>query len=144
MAQVCDQPYIPLTEYCLKGIFFMTWNVVLAVEFEAEFERLAEVVQDELLAHMQLLERFGPALGWPHADTLNCSRHANMKELRFKAGGGVWRVAFAFDPRRNAIVLVAGSKSGYSKRWFYRRLVNSADRRFDRHLAAFAGESEHG
>ena len=114
----------------------MTWNVVLGDEFESEFERLAEAVQDELLAHMQVLERFGPSLGRPLADTLKGSRHTNMKELRFRVNGGVWRVAFAFDPRRAAIVLVAGDKSGYSKRWFYRRLMKVADRRFDRHLLA--------
>ena len=118
----------------------MTWNVVLCDEFEPEFERLAEAVQDELLAHMQVLERFGPSLGRPRVDTLNGSRHANMKELRFSANGGVWRVAFAFDPRRTAVVLVAGDKSGYSKRWFYRRLLKTADRRLDRHLAAFEGD----
>lgn len=118
----------------------MTWSVVLCDEFEPEFERLNEAVQDELLAHMQVLERFGPSLGRPHVDTLSGSRHANMKELRFRANGGVWRVAFAFDPQRTAIVLVAGDKSGYNKRWFYRRLMKTADRRFDRHLAALALE----
>jgi hypothetical protein len=117
----------------------MTWNVVLCDEFELEFERLAEPVQDELLAHMQVLERFGPSLGRPHVDTLNGSRHANMKELRFRASGGVWRVAFAFDPQRAAIVLVARDKSSYSKRWFYRRLMKIADRRFDRHLEVIEG-----
>jgi hypothetical protein len=121
----------------------MTWNVVLGDEFEPEFEQLAEVVQDELLAHMQVLERFGPSLGRPHVDTLHGSRHANMKELRFRANGGVWRIAFAFDPRRTAIVLVAGDKSGYNKRWFYRRLMKTADRRFDRHLLAIEGD-QHG
>jgi hypothetical protein len=103
----------------------MTWNVVLCDEFDPEFERLAEAVQDELLAHMQVLERFGPSLGRPHVDTLKGSRHSNMKELRFRANGGVWRVAFAFDPQRTAIVLMAGDKSGYSKRWFYRRLIKT-------------------
>lgn len=122
----------------------MTWNVVLCDEFEPEFDRLSEAVQDEMLGHMQVLERFGPSLGRPHVDTLNGSRYANMKELRFKAYGGVWRVAFAFDPRRRAIVLVAGDKSSYSKRWFYRRLMKTADRRFDRHLAALSEGDEHG
>jgi hypothetical protein len=118
----------------------MTWNVVLCDEFVPEFDHMAAAVQDELLAHMQVLERFGPSLERPPVDTLHGSRHANMKELRFSANGGVWRVAFAFDPRRTAIVLVAGNKSGYSKRWFYRRLMNTADRRFDRHLAVINGE----
>ncbi len=67
-------------------------------------------------------------------DTLNGSRHANMKELRFNADGGVWRVAFAFDPNRRGIVLVAGDKSGVSERRFYRQLINRADYRYDRYL----------
>jgi hypothetical protein len=59
-----------------------------------------------------MLEQFGPHLGRPHVDTLQGSRHSNMKELRFTAADGVWRVAFAFDPERHAILLVAGDKSG--------------------------------
>ena len=65
-----------------------------------------------------LLEHFGPQLGRPRVDTLKGSRHANMKELRFDAADGVWRVAFAFDPKRNAVLLIAGDKSGEAKRDF--------------------------
>jgi hypothetical protein len=83
-----------------------------------------------------LLETFGPELGRPHADTLDDSKHANMKELRFKADNGVWRVAFAFDPERKAVLLVAGDKSGTSEKRFYERLIKKADSRFDSHLAA--------
>jgi hypothetical protein len=73
-----------------------------------------------LLAHAEVLADFGPALGRPHVDTLAGSRHANMKELRFNAVDGVWRVAFAFDPERRAILLVAGDKSGMSQARFYK------------------------
>ncbi|QMV18143.1 hypothetical protein GOB94_05125 [Granulicella sp. 5B5] len=62
------------------------------------------------------------------------SRHANMKELRFDADDGVWRIAFAFDPQRHAILLIAGDKSGGSERRFYRELIRKADERFDAHL----------
>lgn len=92
-------------------------------------------VQDDLLAHAKLLEEFGPTLGRPRVDTLKGSRYSNMKELRFDAAGGVWRVAFAFDPKRQAIVLVAGDKSGVSERRFYRALIKKADERFDAHLS---------
>ncbi|MCK9912935.1 type II toxin-antitoxin system RelE/ParE family toxin, partial [Microbacteriaceae bacterium K1510] len=61
---------------------------------------------------------------------------ANMKELRFKAADGVWRVAYAFDPERKAILLVAGDKSGGSETKFYKSLIKRADGRFDEHLAA--------
>ncbi len=80
-------------------------------------------------------QQFGPHLGRPRVDTLKDSRHANMKELRFDAADGVWRVAFAFDPKRKAILLVAGDKSGVSEKKFYKRLIVKADNRFDAHLA---------
>ena len=84
-------------------------------DFVPEYRNLHKDVQDELLAHIELLEQFGPQLGRPRADTLNDSRHANMKELRFDADDGVCSVAFAFDPSRKAILLVAGDKSGGSE-----------------------------
>ena len=89
----------------------------------------------EILALARVLQEFGPQLGRPRVDTLKGSRHANMKELRFSAADGEWRVAFAFDPRRKAILLVAGDKSGGSEKHFYRELIRRADERFDAHLA---------
>ena len=82
-----------------------------------------------------MLASIGPMLGRPHVDTLKNSKHNNMKELRFDAADGVWRVAFAFDIARQAVVLVAGDKSGGSEAQFYRNLIATADKRFDDHLA---------
>ncbi|MDO8679063.1 MAG: type II toxin-antitoxin system RelE/ParE family toxin [Acidobacteriota bacterium] len=113
----------------------MGWVVDLHDKFVAEFNVLPEDVQDELLAHVAVLEVFGPQLGRPRVDTLNGSRHKNMKELRFDAADGVWRFAFAFDPNRRAIVLCGGDKSGGSEKRFYRQLIERADGRFDTHLA---------
>jgi len=110
------------------------WEVVFHAEFESEFAALPTDVQDELLAQAKLVQQFGPQLGRPRADTLNGSRHANMKELRFDAADGVWRVAFAFDPNRKAVLLACGDKSGGSKKRFYRQLIEKADSRFDSHL----------
>jgi hypothetical protein len=112
----------------------MTWAVLLADEFEPEFLALEIDVQDEIFAMTRLLQQFGPNLGRPRVDTLKGSRHANMKELRFEAANGVWRVAFAFDPKRRAILFVAGDKSGGSQKRFYRELVRKADARFDAHV----------
>ena len=103
-------------------------------QFVPELEALPETVQDELLAHIEVLEMFGPQLGRPRVDTLNGSRHKNMKELRFDAAGGVWRFAFAFDPKRTAIVLCGGDKSGGSGKRFYKQLIDEGDGRFDAHL----------
>ncbi|MGO9459326.1 MAG: type II toxin-antitoxin system RelE/ParE family toxin [Rhodomicrobium sp.] len=112
----------------------MTWEIEFDDAFEAEFAALAVDVQDALLAAAKLLAEYGPLLKRPHADTLNGSKHANMKELRFEAADGEWRAAFAFDPNRKAILLVAGDKSGGSEKRFYRQLIAKADRRFSAHL----------
>lgn len=113
----------------------MAWSVEFHPAFAEEYQELAEAVQDGLLAEVGLLEKYGPQLNRPHVDTLNGSKHANMKELRFFADGGVWRAAFAFDPKRQAIILVAGDKSGGSGKQFYKKLIKKADARFDDHLA---------
>jgi len=113
----------------------LKWEVQFHRDFDPEFEALPEEVQDEIRALAGALERIGPLLSRPHVDTLHGSRHANMKELRFDAANGVWRVAFAFDPKRRAILLIAGDKSGGSGRRFYRQLISKADRRFDEHLS---------
>ena len=113
----------------------MSWTVEIGDEFLPEFIALPEDVRTEILALSRLLEQFGPSLRRPRADTLKGSRFANMKELRFSAGGGEWRVAFAFDPKRTAILLVAGDKAGGSEARFYRELIRKADGRFDAHLA---------
>jgi hypothetical protein len=112
----------------------MQWQVNLHSAFSPEFDALPFAGQDELLAKVQLLEAFGPELGRPHVDTLNGSRHRNLKELRFSAADGVWRVAFAFDAKRQAILLVAGDKSGTGQKPFYKTLIAKADQRFDQHL----------
>lgn len=99
------------------------------------------------MAHARLLAEFGPNLGRPSVDTLKGSRHANMKELRFSWQGEVWRVALAFDPKRQAILLVGGDKGGAAQRRFYKHMIGVADERFDEHLFTLKRkrkESEHG
>lgn len=122
----------------------VTWTVDFHDDFVAEYHALPKDVQDELLASVTLLEQFGPLLGRPRADTLNGSRHANMKELRFDAADGVWRFAFAFDPSRQAIILCGGDKSGGSRKRFYVQLVARADSRFAAHLASMKRQKEQG
>ena len=113
----------------------MRWEVEFHEDFDPEFDTLPEDVQSELRSHALLLEQFGPQIGRPRVDTLKGSRHANMKELRFDAADGVWRVAFAFDPKRKAVLLIAGDKSGGGEKKFYRQLIAKADERFDEHLS---------
>ena len=121
-------------------IVSLSWVVEIGDEFEPELDELHEDVRTEILALTRLLQQFGPQLGRPRVDTLNGSRHANMKELRFSAADGEWRVAFAFDTKRRAILLVAGDKSGGGEKRFYRELIRKADDRFDAHLARLKNE----
>lgn len=113
----------------------LIWTVEIGEEFEPEFYELHEDVRTKLLALSRLLQQFGPQLGRPRVDTLKGSSHANRKELRVSAADGEWRVAFVLDPKRKAILLVGGDKSGVSQKRFYRELIRKADDRFDAHLA---------
>lgn len=96
----------------------------------------------------KLLAEFGPNFGRPTVDTLKASKHVNMKELRFEWTGEVWRVAFAFDPKRQAILLAAGDKAGTDQHRFYKRLLAVADTRYDNHLVTLRNtrtrEAPHG
>jgi hypothetical protein len=111
------------------------WQVVTTSEFDGWFAMLGEDGQSEVMAKVNLLRLVGPQLGRPHADTLKGSKHFNMKELRANTAGQSLRIAFAFDPDRSAILLVAGNKSGISQRRFYANLIDKADQLFDAHLA---------
>ena len=108
----------------------MTWNIIMHPDFAKEFEKLSESVQDSTAELSGYLAQFGPQAGRPWVDTLKGSKHSNMKELRFKADDGVWRIAFAFDPERQAVLLVAGDKSGTNQQTFYKKLIQKADKRF--------------
>ena len=112
----------------------MKWDVVFHPEFKPEFGTLSRAVKLKLLAATNYLAETGPNTGRPHVDTLKGSRYSKMKEIRFKADNSAWRVAFAFDPQRTAIILVVARKSGRSQQLFYQQLIDTADKRFDAHL----------
>jgi len=120
----------------------MQWTVEFHPSFDSEFMRLPIAVQQVILARSELLKSFGPQLGRPQVDTLKGSKHANMKELRFDADDGMWRVAFAFDLKRRAILLIGGDKSGVSEDRFYSNLIRVADQRFDQHQKAFPAKKD--
>ena len=110
----------------------MEWDVEFDDGFAAWFDGLDETLQDEILAHIVLLRERGPNLGRPYVDTVEGSKFTNMKELRVQFRGDPWRILFAFDPRRAAILLVGGCKRG-DKRW-YNKHIPIADERFRQHL----------
>jgi hypothetical protein len=99
-----------------------------------EFLALSESIQDEIAALAEKMRMTGPMMRRPATDTLDGSRFLNMKELRFEADGGIWRLAYAFDPTRKAILLVVGNKAGVSQKRSYRSLIRKADERFAEHL----------
>lgn len=110
----------------------MEWDVQFDEDFAAWFAGLPEPLQDEIIAHANLLREHGPQLGRPYVDTLEGSEYTNMKELRVQFRGDPWRILFAFDPHRAAILLVGGNKRG-DKRW-YKKHLPIAEERFRRHL----------
>jgi hypothetical protein len=112
----------------------MNWTVELQDDFIEEFESFTEEVQDSIVEKSNLLKRFGTQLGRPVVDTLKGSDFSNMKELRFNVGQEVWRVAFAFDPERKAILLVGANKRGKDQKRFYKHLIRIADNRYLEHL----------
>lgn len=98
--------------------------------------------REQVVAAIELLQEHGPHLGRPLVDTVTASRHRNMKELRpGSAGRSELRILFAFDPGRQAILLVAGDKSGNWARW-YKKNIPIADNLFDEHLQALRGERD--
>lgn len=113
----------------------MKWTVLEHPDFAEERQELNEDVSDKLDEVILALEQAGPHLKRPLVDTLNGSRHANMKEIRFGVKGA-WRFAFAFDPDQQAIILCGGNKEGVSERKFYKALIKKADQRFDEWLEA--------
>jgi len=118
------------------------FKVILHELFLPEFAALPNDVRDGLQSCVKMLERQGPQLDRPWADQLHQSSYPRMKELRFNAGHGVWRVAFAFDPNRQGVLLAADDKSGRSETSFYRQLIKKADKRFHTHLAKVQMEGQ--
>ena len=115
----------------------MAWEVEYTDQFGEWWDNLSEEEQDAVTAAMNVLERRGPALGRPLVDTIKQSRHKNMTELIPPASD--IRVLFAFDPRRAAILLIGGDKSGEWNTW-HDRMVRVADDLFDEHLRELESE----
>jgi hypothetical protein len=109
----------------------MDWEIEATNEFAAWWETLDGTEQQRVRRAVDKLEEIGPGLGRPLADTVRGSRHANMKELR--PSGTNIRVLFAFDPRRVAILLIGGDKTGRWVEW-YDRMIPIADRLYDVYL----------
>lgn len=116
----------------------MSWNVEFTDEFGEWWSGLSEDQQEDFAAVVQLLEEYGPQLPFPYSSGINGSRHAHMRELRVQSGGKPLRGFYAFDPRRTAILLIGGDKTGDSR--FYKTMLLIADRLYDDYLAELKKE----
>ena len=119
----------------------MAWNVEYTDELEDWWLKLTEPEQESVNASVGLLEALGPALGFPHSSSIEGSRHGHMRELRIQHQGRPYRVLYAFDPRRSAILLLGGDKTG-DDRWYVVH-IPIADRLYDEHLNELRKEGLH-
>ena len=110
----------------------MVWEVEYTDQFGDWWHELSESQQDAVAARVGLLAERGPHLPYPYSSDINGSRHGVMRELRAQAGGNPLRVFYAFDPRRTAILLIGGDKTGNDR--FYEEYVPVADNLYDEHL----------
>ena len=116
----------------------MQWEVEYTDEFGAWWDALNDAEQESVRASVRLLGDFGPNLRFPHSSGVNGSRYEHMRELRVQHVGRPYRVLYAFDPRRCAILLIGGDKTG-NDRW-YEKNVPFADRLYGEHLEVLRKE----
>lgn len=116
----------------------MSWNVEYTDEFGDWWATLDESEQDSIAVTVTLLERRGPFLAYPYSSGIEGSRHKHMRELRTQHKGEPYRVLYAFDPRRSAILLIGGNKTGQD-RW-YDKYIPIADELYDHHLKLLEDE----
>ncbi len=116
----------------------MSWSVEYTDEFGEWYTTLIEAVQDDIVRVVGLLEVKGPQLPFPYSSGIEGSKHEHMRELRIQSGGEPYRVFYAFDPRRTAILLVGGNKTGDDR--FYEIMIPVADRLYDNYLIEIGKE----
>ena len=110
----------------------MKWDVEYTDEFGDWWSDLEDAIQEDIASVVGLLENRGPALDHPYSSAIKGSKHAHMRELRIQSAGNPVRIFYAFDPRRAAILLIGGDKTGDKR--FYEKFTPIADRLYDEHL----------
>jgi hypothetical protein len=111
----------------------MTWDIELTDKCRVWYEELSDIERARIIAVIDLLESYGPGLPFPYSSGVRNSRHHHMRELRVQQAGRPYRILYAFDPRRTAILLVGGDKTG-NTRW-YESYIPLADDLYDEHLS---------
>jgi hypothetical protein len=113
----------------------MAWEILVTEVYEQWFLDLTGAEQEDILAMVNVLEIFGPELSRPYADTLHdTSKVKNLKELRIQHDGKPYRVLYAFDPVRRAVLLCGGRKDGAQDKRFYKKMIPIAEKEFLAHL----------
>lgn len=116
------------------------WEVEYTDEFEGWWDTLDESEQTDISASVELLETLGPNLSFPHSSGIHGSAYPRMRELRIQHAGQPYRILYAFDPRRVAILLIGGNKTGHD-RW-YEEYVPIADKLYEQHITTLKREGE--
>jgi hypothetical protein len=123
-----NQPKLLGTSYPVN----VTWEVEYTDEFSQWWDVLGETQQDDIITVVQLLEEKGPNLPFPYSSGVNGSKHSHLRELRIQSQGNPLRIFYAFDPRRTAILLTGGDKTGDNR--FYEKYIPMADRLYDQYI----------
>lgn len=110
----------------------MAWEVEYTDQFEEWWNMLLRHERRGIASVVNLLAQQGPRLGFPHSSGIRGARHRHMRELRVQSRGRPIRIFYAFDPRRTAILLIGGDKTGDDN--FYERFIPVADRLYDTYL----------
>ena len=131
MLQLVSPKYLDDT-FLIDYIPDLEWEVEYTDEFERWWESLTEAEQEDVSAVVELLEAKGPQLPFPYSSGINRSKHSHMRELRIQHHGRPYRVLYAFDPRRMAILLIGGDKTGKDE--WYDENVPIADKLYDEHI----------
>jgi hypothetical protein len=109
------------------------WKIYATEEYLAWFSQLSEHDKEIILVKVHLLSEFGPELSRPHADTLHGSKMSNMKELRAKTNGHIFRIAYYFTNKRQGIILAGGDKKGKDEKLFYKDLIKQAEKMMEKY-----------
>lgn len=112
----------------------MGWEILISEEYECWFNKLPQKHKVAIATDLEVLRDIGPILGRPYVDQIKGAKFSNLKELRTKVPGHVYRSLFAFDPKRQAVILSGGDKKGKNQEIFYKRLIAQAEIVFKAHL----------
>lgn len=121
-------------------LLYIMWNIERTDEIAAWTAQLDDDAKEAIYKSLLILRELGPSLGRPYVDTIEKSNHKNMKELRVQNKKRLFRLFFAFDPDRNALLLIGGDKRGDKR--FYQRMIPIADEIYDRYLKENRREHE--